>query len=368
MGAIVANEKRIEITQAGAECRFELGSPSTSFPNSGGSGSVQVRASSALCEWTATSHVDWIEIRSGRNGKGNGAIEYEAAPTTGPSRTGTLTVAGQTVTVTQGEGCRHSISPQHQSLPAAGGSRSFAVTTEEGCAWTVRSNADWIAISSGASGRGAASVAYSVAANQGPARTGTIAATGGTFTVEQASGCAYTISPASRDVGIAGETVTVSVATSPLCAWLAQSNDPWIAVASGASGTGSGSVHLAVATNTRQSRSGTATIAGHTFTVVQAGCTATISPTYQLIPPSGTVGAFEVTTIAACPWTAVPSAPWIRIASGGSGAGAGTVVFVTEPNRGPARSGTIDVLNQKFLVQQEAVGTPTVSRTGGTPF
>jgi hypothetical protein len=122
-------------------------------------------------------------------------------------------------------------------------------------------------------------------------------------------------------------------------------------------------VQLEVATNTRESRSGTATIAGQTFTIVQAGCTATVSPTYQLIPPIGAVGGFEVNTISACPWTAVPSASWIRIISGGSGAGVGTVVFVTEPNRGPARNGTIDVLNQKFLVQQEAVGTPTLSRT-----
>ena len=363
-GAIAANDKRVEITQAPGECRFELGSSSTSFPDSGGSNTVQVRASSAMCVWTATSHVDWIDIRSGRDGTGNGAVVYEAAATTGPSRTGTLTVAGHTVTVTQGAGCSYTITPEHQSIPASGGNRSFNVAAGDGCVWNVRSNADWIAISSGAIGSGPASVAYSVAANQGPPRAGTITAAGRTFTVEQASGCTYTISPATREAGIAGQTVTVSVATAPLCTWMAQSNDPWISVSSGASGTGSGSVQLAVATNTRESRSGTATIAGQTFTIVQAGCTATVSPTYQLIPPIGAVGGFEVNTISACPWNAVPSASWIRIISGGSGAGVGTVVFVTEPNRGPARNGTIDVLNQKFLVQQEAVGTPTLSRTG----
>jgi hypothetical protein len=361
-GAIVANDKRVEITQAAGECRFELGLASASLPNSGGSNTVEIRASSAMCGWTATSHVDWIEIRSGRDGKGNGTVVFEAMATTGPSRAGTLTVAGQTVTVTQGEGCRHAITPEHQSIPASGGNRSFNVTAGDGCVWNVRSNADWIGISSAATGSGGASVAYSVAANPGPPRTGTITAAGRTFTVEQASGCTYAISPATRDVGIAGQTVTVSVATAPLCTWMAKSNDPWIGVSSGASGTGSGSVHLAVAPNTKESRSGTVTIGGQTFTIAQAGCTATVSPTYQLIPPSGTVGAFEVNTISACPWNAVPSASWIQITSGGSGAGVGTVVFVTEPNRGPARSGTIDVLNQKFLVQQEAVGTPTLSR------
>jgi BACON domain-containing protein/all-beta uncharacterized protein len=355
-GAIVANDKRVEVTQTGGECKFELGSSSTSFPNLGGSNTVQVRASSAMCSWTATSHVDWIDIRSGRDGKGSGAVVYEVAATAGPPRTGTLTVAGQTVTVTQGQVCTYTIGPEHQSIPASGGNSSFSVAAADGCVWNVRSNADWIAISSAASGTGTASVAYSVAVNQGPSRTGTITAAGRTFTVEQVSGCTYTISPARAELGVVGQTVTVSVATAQLCTWTAKSNASWIGVSSGASGRGSGNVQLAVASNTTSARSGTATIAGQTFTIAQAGCTATLSPTYQLIPPPGAVGAFQVNTIATCPWNAVPSASWIRITSGGSGAGVGTVGFITDPNPGPARNGTIDVLNQKFLVQQEAGG------------
>jgi len=359
--AIVANDKRVEVTQTAGECRFDLGSSSTSFPNSGGSSTVQVRASSALCAWSANSHVDWIDIRSGRDGKGHGAVAYEVAATIGPSRTGTLTVAGQTVTVTQGQGCTYTIGPERESIPASGGNSSFSLAAADGCVWNVRSNADWIAIASAASGTGRASVAYSVAANPGPSRTGTITAAGRTFTVDQASGCTYTISPATRELGMAGQTVTVSVATAQLCTWTARSNASWIGVSSGASGTGSGNVQLAVTTNTREARTGTATIAGQIFTVSQAGCTATLSPTYQLIPPVGAVGEFQVNTIASCPWNAVPGASWIRITSGGSGAGVGMVGFITEPNLGPARTGTIDVLNQKFLVQQEAVGTPVVS-------
>lgn len=358
-GAIVANDKRVEVTQTAGECKFELVSSSTSFTNSGGSNTLQVRASSAMCAWTATSHVDWIDIQSGRDGKGTGAVTYVVAATTGPSRTGTLTVAGQTVTVMQGEGCTPTIAPEHQSIPASGGNNSFSVAVGEGCVWTVRSNADWIAISSSPNGTGAASVAYSVAANQGSSRTGTITIAGRTFTVEQASGCTYTISPPTREVGVVGQTVTVAVATSQVCAWTAKSNASWIGVSSGALGTGSGTVQLAVATNTGESRSGTAAIAGQTFTIVQAGCTATLSPTYQLIPPVGAVGAFQVNATSACPWNAVPSVSWVRIVLGKSGVGVGTVGFIVEPNPGPARNGTIDVLNQKFLVQQEAAGTPT---------
>ena len=355
-GAIVANDKRVELTQTAGECRFEIASSSASFPNAGGSNTVQVRASSGMCGWTATSQVTWIDIQSGRDGKGAGTVAYAVAPTTGPSRTGTLTVAGQTVTVTQGEGCTPTIAPEHQSIPASGGNGSFRIAVGEGCAWTLRSNTEWITIASTATGTGAASVAYSVSANQGPLRTGTITVAGRTFTVEQGSGCTYAISPTTREVGVTGQTVTVSVATAQVCTWTAKSNVSWIGVSSGVIGTGSGNVQLAVATNPGESRSGTATIAGQTFTVAQAGCTATVSPTYQLIPPVGAVGAFQVSTVGNCSWTAVPGASWIRITSGGTGTGVGIVGFIVEPNPGPARKATIDVLNQKFLVQQEAGG------------
>ena len=355
-GAIVANEKRVELTQAGGECKFELSSSSTSFPNSGGSNTVQVQASSSMCAWTASSRVDWIDIQSGREGKGSGSVAYVVAATTGPSRTGTLTVAGQTLAVTQGDGCSVTVAPEQQSIPASGGNGALRLAVADGCAWTARSTVDWIAIASAVAGTGPASVAYSVSPNVGPPRTGKISVAARTFTVEQASGCTFTISPATREVGVAGQAVTVAVTTGPVCTWTARSNASWIAVSSGAGGAGSGAVQLMVAMNTTESRSGTATIAGHTFTIVQAGCTATVSPTYQLIPPVGAVGAFQVSALSACPWSAVPGASWIRITSGGSGAGAGTVGFIVEPNPGAARTATIEVLNQKFLVRQEPAG------------
>jgi hypothetical protein len=56
------------------------------------------------CAWTATSNVSWITITAGASGSGNGAVSY-SVPTnnSGGPRTGTLTVAGQTVTVTEAD-------------------------------------------------------------------------------------------------------------------------------------------------------------------------------------------------------------------------------------------------------------------------
>ncbi|MGH9768188.1 MAG: kelch repeat-containing protein, partial [Blastocatellia bacterium] len=81
--------------------------------------------------------------------------------------------------------CNYSINPTSQNFPPNGGTGSVAVTTAGGCAWTATSNAPWITINSGAPGSGDGAVNYSVTANAGPRRTGTMVIAGQTFTVMQ---------------------------------------------------------------------------------------------------------------------------------------------------------------------------------------
>ena len=86
--------------------------------------------------------------------------------------------------------------------------------------------------------------------------------------------CSFAISPTSASLGANGGTGSVNVTTSAGCAWTATSNASWISITSGASGTGNGMVNYSVAANTgTTSRTGTLTIAGQTFTVMQAGTT-----------------------------------------------------------------------------------------------
>jgi hypothetical protein len=82
--------------------------------------------------------------------------------------------------------------------------------------------------------------------------------------------CAYAIGSTSANANGGGDTLTVNVGTSAAtCTWTAVSNSPFITVKSGATGTGSGSAVLTIAANPGTGRSGTATIAGQTFTVNQ---------------------------------------------------------------------------------------------------
>ena len=54
------------------------------------------------CDWTAESDIHWITIASGISGNGNGTVQYSvAAHPARRGRTGTLTIGGQTFTVTQ---------------------------------------------------------------------------------------------------------------------------------------------------------------------------------------------------------------------------------------------------------------------------
>jgi hypothetical protein len=82
-------------------CAYTLSATSATFAKTGGTGSVAV-ATSGGCTWSATSNSSWITITSGNSGNGNGVVTYQvAANTKKQNRTGTLTIAGRTFTVTQ---------------------------------------------------------------------------------------------------------------------------------------------------------------------------------------------------------------------------------------------------------------------------
>lgn len=85
-----------------------------------------------------------------------------------------------------------SISPTSASFTfsAATGQTVSIAAAATSCVWPVKSNNDWITVTNptGPSGSGAGTVTYSITANGGPVRTGTITIGGQVFTVNQAAG------------------------------------------------------------------------------------------------------------------------------------------------------------------------------------
>src|SRR5207302_2940620 len=85
-------------------CSYSATPSSFTFDTPGGSGSITV-TSSASCAWSTSSTTSWITITSGASGSGNGTLGFTVAANAGTARTGALTVAGPTVTITADE-CR----------------------------------------------------------------------------------------------------------------------------------------------------------------------------------------------------------------------------------------------------------------------
>jgi hypothetical protein len=178
------------ITSGGGACTYSIAPTSATVPAAGFSTTTSVFTQLG-CAWTAQSNVPWITIASGASGSGNGEVRYNVAANTGAARTGTLTVAGQTHTVSQAAGgtvCTYALTPVSASISAAANTGSFALATQAGCGWTAVPQATWLTISGASTGVGNAQIAYAATANNGPQRTGTIIVNGATFTVMQAAG------------------------------------------------------------------------------------------------------------------------------------------------------------------------------------
>ena len=79
-------------------CSFALSATSAHFAAAGGAGVFTVDAA-ANCDWAARSSDSWLTVAAG--GSGGGAVEFAVAPNAGAPRAASITVAGQTFSVTQ---------------------------------------------------------------------------------------------------------------------------------------------------------------------------------------------------------------------------------------------------------------------------
>jgi len=344
----------------GIPCSFAIGAAGASMSSASAAGTVAVTATSG-CTWTATSNVEWMVVTAGSNGTGNGSVAFAVGANLGARRSGTLSVAGHTFTVDQAAvpaaSCSYAINPLNTSMGAgAGAGPPVSVTAAAGCAWTASSNASWITIGSGSTGSGNGTVAFAVAANAGPARSGTMTIAGQTLTVNQAAGCSYAINPANAAVAATGGPGPAVAVTAPAgCAWTAASNAAWITVTSGSNDSGNGTVQFKTDPNAGAARSGTLTIAGQTFTVNQAvSCSYAINPaTVTLAAAAANGPVVTVTATAGCSWTAKSDDPWIEVTSAASGTGNGTVTFKVSANGGKQRTGTLTIAGSTFTVTQQ---------------
>ena len=81
-------------------CSYTLSGNTNSFNGSGGTGSITVTATQG-CAWNATTTATWIHFGSTLSGVGSGTVTYTVDANNGAARSGAITIAGQSFTVTQ---------------------------------------------------------------------------------------------------------------------------------------------------------------------------------------------------------------------------------------------------------------------------
>jgi uncharacterized protein (TIGR03437 family) len=192
-----------------------------------------------------------------------------------------------------------------------------------------------------------------------------------TLIVNQAGAvCAVTLPQSSASIGVSGGSGTFPVQAN--CAWSASGNG-WISVPN-SSGTANGTVNYTVAASGCAAvRSGAIPVTSYgvtqQFQISQDGSPGNfaISPTSLTVPPAGVTGnTIYVATGDGCPWIATVDSSWIKILSGGSGAGKGGIGYSVPANSGPQRIGLITARAWPggaplvFTVTQQALPLPTM--------
>ena len=353
----------------GPKCTVAVTAPAA-ISASGGSAVVMV-TTQPECEWTATAEAGWISDLTPTQGQGNGEVQFRAASNpNGTARNSTITINGQQATVQQSAApCQFAAVANASSFPAAGGTGTVALSAPGGCAWTAASNVSWITPSP-QSGTGSGTLAFTVSANPGSARSGVITVAEVAITINQGSAsatptptpspaptpapspCTVTVQPVSASVAATGGSGSFGVTTTAGCQWTATTQATWVTLST-ASGAGNGSVGFTAAANTGAARSAIVTVSGATFTISQpaAACAPSINPTSIVVGDEDIEGlTVAVTAASGCSWTATSNAGWLQITNGSSGSGNGTVTY--RVTHGSNRSGTMTIAGQTFTVTQ----------------
>jgi hypothetical protein len=169
-------------------CAFSLDPTVASIPGGGGSVTIAVNnVQGEQCQWSAQSS-GYLRIEGQTSGIGSGSFVVAADPNVGASRVATVSVAGTSVTISQGRtNCVATVSPLTQNVNDLGGTFYVNVTAPGSCDWTIETSAPFITVGGPPARSGTEQISYQVAPNLGAnSRTATIRIDRFELTVTQA--------------------------------------------------------------------------------------------------------------------------------------------------------------------------------------
>ncbi|MGO9954255.1 MAG: BACON domain-containing protein, partial [Dissulfurispiraceae bacterium] len=181
-GNIAVAGQSYSVVQSGA-CSYTVNPQSAvNISASGVTGSISVTTQSG-CQWSVADTLSWVTITSGSAGTGSGTVQYKVSTNNGTLRSGSMTVANQSFSITQNAACTYSIEltsstmlPYAQNAPfiwpASGGNATIIVATQPGCSWSATSGQSWMTVTPAPAAGGSGSVTYTLPKNTGATRTG----------------------------------------------------------------------------------------------------------------------------------------------------------------------------------------------------
>ncbi len=371
------------ISQSGMPS-LTIGDSSQSFSSGSGSHSFSV---SGNVSWSASDNASWISISSGSSGSGNGTVAYSVpANSSTSSRSATITVTGggitRTHTISQ-SGATLSLTLGDSSQSFSGGSGTHSFSVSGNVSWNASDSASWVNITSGSSGNGNGTIAYSVLANSSTSsRSATIAVTGGgitrTHTISQSGAESYmTINDSSQSFSSVGGSHSFDVSAN--VSWSTSENASWVTVSSGSSGNGNGTVSYNVSANSSTSARSVSILVSAppiymTHSISQSGAepSLTISDNSQACSSDGETHSFSVSGNVS--WSASSDQSWVSITTGETGSESGTVTYDVSANSSTsARSATIAVTGGGItrsctITQSGFVATKIMTLSGDLSF
>lgn len=387
LAVLVVQEAGAPPTPPVVSCTYGVSPQTVAVP--AGGGSVNVTISTAdTCPWSPSLSAPWLTIAGASTGTGPGTITLTAAANADSSaRTATLSVAGQSVAITQAASgtpspasCTFTVAPPALSVEAGASLGTLAVTASAAtCLWAASSPVPWITAGP-TGGTGSAPFTLAIAANpETTPRTAVVEVAGIGIRVAQAGAaapgptCAFAVVPLTATLPAAGGPGQITVTTGDACSWTVMSSAPWLTVTAGSTTTGSGTASFQAAVNVSTTpRTATLAVAGRTVVVTQeaastASCTYTLAPGSASIAADGGALATRLDTPAACPWTAVAQVPWLQVTSPASGTGAADIALAVAANIAPiSRTGTVVIGGRTFTVTQAAAASCTYALTPGS--
>jgi uncharacterized protein (TIGR03437 family) len=383
--------QNLPVTQAAGGCGISLSTTSAGFGPAGGLGGVNVLAAASTCSWSPqTAASSWILLPNTNTSYGNGLVRFSVTPNnTGQARTGTLTVAGQSVTITQAStyttirdqatgsgtstaGLAPTVAapmvsgrlrtPQPRSVPgcgskppstpihldAAGDPVTVTITqVKSGCNVTAVPQNNWLTVT-------ASGTTVRISANPGTVQTrkGMLiinpndpdVINGWQWEVDQ-DGAAPLVIPSSKELqATAGsDVIPVDSSSGSNCYWTVDSASVpgWVkpVSTSGACGTHlefsyDGNITSSVRRGVLKFTSGDQIELDQAASAAVPTCTYAFQQTSpQSIGVAGGTVTFTVNGSSGCSWTAsTDSSGWITFAQGGTGTGTGTLTVQVSAN------------------------------------